>query len=181
MSTDNLTEAGAKALYEAYNAGGDPATAGLNFRGEPCPEWADLPENVREKWRAAYRSAQGVTAAAPTLEALMVEVQAWQAATFGDRSPPKARIAKLLDEVDEFGDALLEALRDEDDRTRADALEEAADVLFVVLDALRLLAATPAELRDAIAAKLTRNRGRAWAADAGGKFSGTKSAGIEEF
>lgn len=39
--------------YEAYNAGGDPATAGLNFRGDPCPAWADLPDNVRAKWDAA--------------------------------------------------------------------------------------------------------------------------------
>lgn len=42
----------AERLYCAYNAGGDPSTAGLNFRGEPCPVWADLPGNVREKWEA---------------------------------------------------------------------------------------------------------------------------------
>ena len=66
MSDDKTIEAGAHALYYAYNAGGDPATAGLNFRGEPCPAWADLPENVRAKWRAAFGAArticgQGVT------------------------------------------------------------------------------------------------------------------------
>ena len=43
----------AEALYCVYNAGGDPMTAGLNYRGDPCPAWGDLPENVREKWRAA--------------------------------------------------------------------------------------------------------------------------------
>lgn len=42
----------AEYLYAAYNAGGDPVTAGLNYRGEPCPVWADLPENVRAKWEA---------------------------------------------------------------------------------------------------------------------------------
>jgi hypothetical protein len=47
----------AQRLYYAYNAGGDPATAGLNYRGEPCPAWADLPENVRAKWRAAFDAA----------------------------------------------------------------------------------------------------------------------------
>lgn len=41
-----------RALYGAYNAGGDPATAWLNFRGERCPEWEDLPDNVRAKWLA---------------------------------------------------------------------------------------------------------------------------------
>jgi len=42
----------AHALYNAYNAGGDPATANKNYRGEPCPEWDDLPENIRAKWEA---------------------------------------------------------------------------------------------------------------------------------
>lgn len=43
----------ARAAYNAYNAGGDPATANKNFRGEPCPAWDDLPQNVRDKWVAA--------------------------------------------------------------------------------------------------------------------------------
>lgn len=60
MSDDKTIEAGAQALYYAYNAGGDPATAGLNFRGEPCPAWADLPENVRAKWRAAFDAARTI-------------------------------------------------------------------------------------------------------------------------
>ncbi len=38
--------------YAAYNAGGDPATAGRNFMGAPCPEWDALPVNVRAKWEA---------------------------------------------------------------------------------------------------------------------------------
>lgn len=45
--------ANARAAYNAYNAGGDPATANKNFRGEPCPEWDDLPQNIRDKWIAA--------------------------------------------------------------------------------------------------------------------------------
>lgn len=52
-----MIESGAKALYAAYNAGGDPATANLNYRGEPCPEWDALPENVRAKWRATFEAA----------------------------------------------------------------------------------------------------------------------------
>lgn len=47
--------ANARAAYNAYNAGGDPATANKNFRGEPCPEWDDLPQNVRDKWIAAMK------------------------------------------------------------------------------------------------------------------------------
>jgi hypothetical protein len=57
VNNDKTIEAGAQALYYAYNAGGDPATAGLNFRGEPCPAWADLPDNVRAKWCAAFEGA----------------------------------------------------------------------------------------------------------------------------
>lgn len=45
----------ARAAYNAYNAGGDPATANKNFRGEPCPEWDDLPQNIRDKWVAAVQ------------------------------------------------------------------------------------------------------------------------------
>lgn len=44
-------EAAAKA-YAAYNSAGDPSTAGLNFRGDPCPGWEELTDNVRAKWRA---------------------------------------------------------------------------------------------------------------------------------
>ena len=51
--TDGATLA--EQLYCAYNAAGDPATAGLNFRGDPCPVWAELPSNVREKWHAVAR------------------------------------------------------------------------------------------------------------------------------
>lgn len=43
----------ARAAYNAYNAGGDPATANKNSRGEPCPAWDDLPQNIRDKWVAA--------------------------------------------------------------------------------------------------------------------------------
>lgn len=39
--------------YAAYNAGGDPATAGLNYAGKPCPNFDDLPPNVKAKWKAA--------------------------------------------------------------------------------------------------------------------------------
>jgi hypothetical protein len=41
-----------EALYCAYNMGGDPATAGLNYQGLHCPVWGDLPLNVQEKWQA---------------------------------------------------------------------------------------------------------------------------------
>jgi hypothetical protein len=46
----------AERLYCAYNAAGDPATAGRNYAGAPCPTWAELPPNVRTKWRAAARA-----------------------------------------------------------------------------------------------------------------------------
>lgn len=48
-----LIETIALRLYETYNAGGsDPNFVNKNFRGDPCPAWADLPVNVREKWIA---------------------------------------------------------------------------------------------------------------------------------
>lgn len=41
-----------EALYCAYNRGGDPETAGLNYQGKPCPVWTELPQNIRDKWTA---------------------------------------------------------------------------------------------------------------------------------
>lgn len=46
-------KADGQCAYERYNAGGDPATANLNYKGEPCPEWDALPENVQAKWHAS--------------------------------------------------------------------------------------------------------------------------------
>lgn len=45
----------AERMYAAYNAAGDPTTAGLNYQGKPCPTWTELPVNVRAKWLAASR------------------------------------------------------------------------------------------------------------------------------
>lgn len=36
--------------YAIYNAGGPLESHGVNFRGEPCPLWRDLPESVKAKW-----------------------------------------------------------------------------------------------------------------------------------
>jgi len=59
METQNGTPPTiAQNLYDAYNAGGsDPAYVNKNFRGDPCPAWADLPPNVREKWEAVAAKA----------------------------------------------------------------------------------------------------------------------------
>ena len=38
---------GARA-YALYNRAGE--NPGLNYRGEPCPQWQDLPADVRAKW-----------------------------------------------------------------------------------------------------------------------------------
>lgn len=47
----------AEAMYAAYNAAGDPATAGRNYQGLPCPKWADLTDNIRAKWEGAAAGA----------------------------------------------------------------------------------------------------------------------------
>lgn len=47
----------AEIAYAAYNAAGDPTTAGLNYAGQPCPVWAALTPNIQEKWRAAVAAA----------------------------------------------------------------------------------------------------------------------------
>lgn len=49
--SENATAA--ERAYCAYNAAGNPDTAGLNFAGAPCPVWSALPENVRAKWEGA--------------------------------------------------------------------------------------------------------------------------------
>ena len=37
---------------KAYSAYGE-STGGKNFRGEPRPEWADLPDAIKAAWRDA--------------------------------------------------------------------------------------------------------------------------------
>lgn len=57
-STSPATDASlAERLYCAYNRGGDPSTAGLNYQGKECPAWSDLPENIRAKWEAVTAEA----------------------------------------------------------------------------------------------------------------------------
>lgn len=37
-------------LYALYNLAGE--RKGVNYMGVPCPEWHDLPADVKKKWRA---------------------------------------------------------------------------------------------------------------------------------
>ena len=99
------------------------------------------------------------------------EVQAWQNETFGDRSPPGARVAKLREEVEEVAAEV--AMGPVASRERV--AEELADVLFVAVDIARAFDLTPAELADAVRAKLRRNRARTWVQAADGTFKGTKA------
>jgi len=62
----------AEIAYCAYNAGGDPATAGLNYAGQPCPTWQNLPDNIRAKWEAVVEGSFD----APLMEAAAELVEA---------------------------------------------------------------------------------------------------------
>jgi len=44
------------AAYAAYNNGGPTERRGLNYAGEPCPPWRDLPLTVQQKWNAVTRA-----------------------------------------------------------------------------------------------------------------------------
>lgn len=33
-------------------------SGGLNYQGLPCPKWGELPEAIREHWRAVERKAE---------------------------------------------------------------------------------------------------------------------------
>lgn len=44
----------ARTFYETYCLDAD----GKNFRGDPCPEWTDLPENIQRHWLAVAKHAQ---------------------------------------------------------------------------------------------------------------------------
>ncbi|MFZ5440473.1 MAG: hypothetical protein ACOZQL_10720 [Myxococcota bacterium] len=47
-----VLEAHADNAYAAYGR----STGGLNHRGEPMPKWLELPEKIRDAWRAAVRA-----------------------------------------------------------------------------------------------------------------------------
>ena len=59
----------ARFLYTSYGWSAD----WKNFRGEPMPQWADLPEAIREHWLVVADSsvelAKATDAAAPALQA----------------------------------------------------------------------------------------------------------------
>ena len=97
VTSVRLAPVTAEGLYAAYNAGGDPATANKNYRGEPCPAWGDLPENIRAKWQAAADCAAGSQAALASLIVLSgvvegggVGVRRW--IEVGERGPVGAPI-----------------------------------------------------------------------------------------
>ena len=100
------------------------------------------------------------------LNDIAASIVEWQAATFGD-SDAAATAAKMADEVQE----LREAVRAGD---AGHIREEAADVVFMVLDLMRAHGG-PDALAEAMAAKLERNRKRTWAQGEGGKWSGSKA------
>jgi NTP pyrophosphatase (non-canonical NTP hydrolase) len=153
-----------------------------------CPTCAALSiESV-----AAHRAHRGptvaeqATAAALTLAAakettmdglmlVLAEVQAWQAATFGDRCPPGARVAKLREEVEEVAEEVALCAGASREKGSDRVAEELADVLFVAVDIARAFDLTPAELADAVRAKLRRNRARVWVQAADGTFRGSKA------
>ena len=48
----------ARIAYQAYGE----TTDFKNFRGEPMPEWDDLPEKIRQAWEAAAAAVQEAAA-----------------------------------------------------------------------------------------------------------------------
>jgi len=74
-----------KKCYAAYNYAGEHR--GLNYRGEPCPEWDDLTQDIRDKWdavAAAKESPQVMDLTAKDLdpdlmERLHEEISRWKA------------------------------------------------------------------------------------------------------
>jgi hypothetical protein len=72
-----MTDAG-RTAFDGYAA----KAAGLNFMGEPIPAWDDLPEGIREAWRAAAAAVAG--AAAGDIAVQMVANVAAMKVTAGD-------------------------------------------------------------------------------------------------
>lgn len=117
-----------------------------------------------------------------TLCDALADVQAWQDATFGGRSPLSARVAKLREEVDEVGEACAElaARCAEGDAPRsllANVSDELADCMFLVADIARAVGRSPHDLADAVRAKLEHNKQRDWAQRDDGTFHGSKGDG----
>jgi len=47
-----------KQYYAAYNHAGE--NPGLNFQGDPCPTWGELPQNIHDKWEAVAAAARSL-------------------------------------------------------------------------------------------------------------------------
>lgn len=52
-------ETAAQRAYDAYNDTGPAEKRWLTWDGRPVPRWPDLPETIREKWRAAVLAGAG--------------------------------------------------------------------------------------------------------------------------
>lgn len=48
-----IAQATGESLYATYCA----SSGGKNFRGDPCPAWADLPSEIRGHWAAVAHAA----------------------------------------------------------------------------------------------------------------------------
>jgi hypothetical protein len=56
-------------MYEAYCASSD----GKNFRGEPCPQWMDLPPAIHRHWGAAAELAKNLVSTSRRVERLRTD------------------------------------------------------------------------------------------------------------
>lgn len=113
-----------------------------------------------------------------SIEDTMAAIVAWQRATFGSADPAGVAL-KVQAEAREFAEALAAAVEEVGPlgewRSRREHLaEEAADVLFLLLDGLRAADIQPAALARALARKLAKNRHRMWQQGTDGQWSHVK-------
>lgn len=134
--------------YAAYNYGGPIDRAGLNFQGQPCPVWGELPTTVVEKWESAAGAIQG----AVTGDLLRIV-----ASTLGvEEHTPAAvveRIGQLQTQIDRLTRDPIVTLRElyatATDPEIATALERAITAFLRPQDARPVLAAELATTNDA--------------------------------
>lgn len=130
--------------YAAYNCGGPTETAGLNYQGNPCPTWPELPAAVVEKWESAAAAIKHVVTSdllRGLAKVLGIEERT-PAAVMDAAEELRERARRLSADPMTF---LRTCYAGETDAAMTAALERAINAL-----------AGPSEPRDAVAAAITR-------------------------
>ncbi len=110
----------ARLLYRAYGESAE----WKNYRGDPMPEWDELPDAIREHWSAVADCSSALARATETVDALPAATLAAGMVVARPEYPLTSVVDEALAQVERLHDALAAAAREKQSRLW---LEEPSD------------------------------------------------------